>query len=406
MTKAVLLSAALSLALPAPAQAPAASDATGFALALHREVAGGANVMTSPHSLRQALGMAYAGSAGATRSQMALVLRAGPAFEAEEKAGRASLAAADGPATLKIANALFVKEGYALLPGFLRTVKDAFGAEVFVRKFGPAAAAEINGWASKATNGKIPSIIEELEERDRAVLLNAVYFKGRWAVQFPKEKTAGRSKSRRGGASGGPHPETFRPTGKKPFALKLMSVHETFDYAEEPGAWQAVRLPYKGGRLAMIVALPAETSSAAAFRETLDGAAWRSLRLALRRRRPGFVALPKFTFSETHDMIAPLRELGMKLAFDRENSDFSGISKPASKAEELYFSKVVQKTFVAVDEEGTEAAAVTSAIASARGSRKREEEPFSFVANRPFLFAIEDSDSGTILFIGEVHDPR
>lgn len=400
MNKNIALAAALSLVLPASAQAPASSDPTAFALALHRRLAGGQNIMTSPYSLRQALGMAYAGAAGGTRQEMAAALRAGPAFVSEETALRRALASANGPATLKIANALFVKEGYALLPGFLRTVKDAFSAEVFVRKFGPAALAELNAWCREATNGKIPTILDKLEDDYRVVLLNAVYFKGKWETAFPKAQTGGRRRK----ANGGPMPEMFTPTNGKPFATNLMSVNEKFRYTEGAG-WKAVRLPYKGDRLAMIAVLPDEGTSMAAFREKLDAPLWSRLRGAL-GTRPGLVAIPKFKFEETYDMITPMRQLGMKLPFDPGGADFSGMSRPDDPDEKLYLSKIVQKTFVAVDEEGTEAAAVTAVVGAARGSAMRREEPFRFVANRPFLFVIEEIESGTILFIGEVHDPR
>jgi len=389
MNKIIALAAAFSLVLPASAQAPAASDSTAFALAFHRRLAGAGNIMTSPYSLRQALGMAYAGAAGKTRDEMALALSAGPAFVAEETTVRRGLASANGPATLKVGNALFVKEGYELLPSFLRAVKSAFDAEVFVRKFGPAAVVEINKWASAATNGRIPAILDKLEPDDRLVLLNAVYFKGSWVTAFPKKDAID---------------ETFAPTGGKPFATKLMSVHKKFGYVEEAG-WKAVRLPYKGDRLAMIAVLPDEGAAIAAFREKLDAPMWRGLRARL-ASRSGHVAIPKFKFEQTHDMIAPMRKLGMKLAFAPAGADFSNLSKPEDAAEELYLSKIVQKTFVAVDEEGTEAAAVTAIVGAARGSAMRREEPFRFVANRPFLFVIEEIESGTILFIGEVHDPR
>lgn len=401
MKNLIALSAVLALLVPAAAQAPAASNPTAFALALHRALAGGENIMTSPYSLRQALGMAYAGAGGQTREEMARALAAGPAFVAEETALRRGLASADGPATLKIGNALFVQEGYELLPSFLKTVKDAFDAGIFVRKFGPAAVAELNKWASAATNGRIPTILKELKADDRLVLLNAVYFKGKWQTQFPKART---ERTKRGGKTGGPMPETFAPTGGKPFKLKLMSVNDKFPYAERPG-WKAVRLPYKGGRLALIAVLPDEGTNLATFREKLDAPMWADLRAGL-RPRDGLVAIPKFKFEQTYDMIPPMKRLGMKLGFDRSKSDFSGISKPRSAAEELYISKIVQKTFVAVDEEGTEAAAVTAVVGAVRGAAMRREEPFRFVAKRPFLFAIEEIASGTILFLGEVHDPR
>jgi serpin B len=398
MNKIIMLIAALSSATPLSAQAPASSDATSFTLALHRKTANGKNIMTSPYSLRQALGMAYVGAAGATREEMARGIFAGPSFVSEESALRRWLSSGDGSTSLKIGNALFIKQGYVLLPSFLRTLKDAFSAEVFVRKFGPAAVAEINAWCAAATNGKIARILDELTEDQRAVLLNAVYFKGRWATAFPKEK----KEDKWAAVLGGPLEETFSPTRGKPFVTKLMSVNEKFEYAAAPG-WKAVRLPYKGDRFAMIAVLPDEGTTMAAFREKLDAAFWRTLRGSL-SRRSGLVAIPKFKFEDTYDMIVPMKKLGMKRAFSAEKADFSVMSKPEVAAENLYIGMVLQKTFVAVDEEGTEAAAVTAVVMSIGAAPS--EEPFRFVANRPFLFVIEEIQSGTILFIGEVHDPR
>lgn len=394
----------LAAVLVAPAFMPsaaAASDPTAFALELHRSLAKGRNVMSSAYSARQALGMAYIGAGGATRAEMAAVLRAGNGFEETERALRARLDAADGEATLKVANAAFLKKGYEFLPEWVRRVRASFGAATFVRDFGPAALAEINVWAAKATNGKIREILSELDDGDRFVLLNAVYFKGKWLHAFPKAKADG---AKRGRARGGPLPETFHMGGGKSFATSLMSVHESFDYLENADL-QAVRLPYKGGKLALIAVLPSERSTLAKFRAGLDAGSWRALRAGL-SRRDGMVAMPKFKFENAMDLIPPLRALGMKLAFDSKRSDFSGLSRPKAKADELFISKVVQKTFVEVDEEGTEAAAVTAAVGAVRGSAGREDPSFRFVANRPFFFVIEELEQGSMLFVGEVHDPR
>lgn len=401
MNKTIALAAVVSLVLPASAQAPSSSDPTEFALALHRRLAGGKNIMTSPYSLRQALGMAYAGAAGGTREEMAKVLSAGPAFITEETATRKSLDAANGEATLKVANALFLKKGYEFLPAFLRSARESFAAEVFVRDFGKPALKELNAWVSAATNGKIPAILTELDKLDRAVLINAVYFKGKWVHAFPKTESGGR---RGGGARGGPLPETFHPAKAAAFPITLMSVHETFDYAESEGQ-QAVRLPYKGGRLAMIAVLPAESSTLTAFRETLDAGTWRKLRSGLAPRK-GMVAIPRFKFEQDHDMVPSLKAMGMTLPFDRVRADFSNMSRPATVEEELFITRVVQKTFVAVDEEGTEAAAATAVVMGLRGSSMKGPPPFRFIANRPFFFVIEDALTETILFLGEVQDPR
>lgn len=391
--KTTVLVLAAACVLPSMAQAPAPSDATAFALALHRRLADGSNFMASPYSLRQALGMAYAGSSGKTRAEMGRVMSAGPGFLEEEEALRRSLEEADGEATLQVANAMFLKKGYEFLPSFLTTVKKAFAAETFVRDFGPAALKELNGWVAKVTRDKIKTILSELKPLDRAVLLNAVYFKGRWLHAFPKQKRR----------AGGPLPETFHPAKAKAHAIELMSVSKSFRYSEE-GAFQAVSLPYKGGRLSMLVVLPAESSSLPALRDTLDSASWRKLHARLRPRK-GLVAIPRLKFEKTIDMVGPLRAMGMALPFDSGRADFSAMSRPKNPADELYISRVVQKTFVEVNEEGTEAAAATAVVMATRGASMSEDEPFRFIANRPFLFAIEDQKTGAILFLGEVQDP-
>ncbi|MDX6768451.1 MAG: serpin family protein [Elusimicrobiota bacterium] len=395
-----LLALFLLIGLPVRAQLPEPADPTAFALALHRATATGGNVMSSPYSARQVLGMAYAGAAGATRAEMAKALRAGADFLEDEKRLRERLSRPDD-STLEIANAMFLKQGYAFLPSFLDTVESAFDAKIFVREFGDAALAEVNEWAKKRTHGRIPGILDSLKPNDRAVLLNAVYFKGKWAKAFPKQKTRG---DRRGGLDpGGPYPVSFQPSAGKAFPLKLMSREGSIEHHQQPG-FSAVRLPYRG-RLRFIAVLPDKDSSIAALRASLNSGEWARMRDSLEKAY-GLVAIPKFKFEASMDLNKPLVSMGMGLAFDREKADFSRMSRPKSKADELFISRALQKTFVELDEEGTTAAVVTSAIIAVRGSGGPRKPPFEFIADRPFLFAIEDGETGAILFIGEVHDPR
>ena len=386
--------ALLLLALPTVAQVPMPSDSTAFALDLHRRIAKGQNVMLSPYSIRQVMGMVLTGADGETRAELQKSLRAGLGFLEEEERLRKTLTA-PGEAELRIANALFLKEGYPFLKEYVAKVRAAFGAEVFSRPFGKKTLDELNAWASRSTSGRIPKILDDLDEGDRAVLLNAVYFKGKWVKEFPK------TSSRLGG---GPYPVVFQPTDGKAFETKLMSQDGRFDYAET-AAWQAVRLPYKGDRLALLAVLPAKASSMSALRAGLSATSWRGMRGEL-DRRAGLVALPRFKFDSGMTLNKPLAEMGMPRVFDRARADLSGMSRPASREDELYLSRVLHKTYVEVDEEGTVAAAVTAGVAAVRGSASSGPPPFRFVADRPFLFAIEDLDTGTILFLGEVHDPR
>ena len=381
------------LALPSVAQVPMPSDSTAFALDLHRRVAKDENIMLSPYSVRQVMGMAYAGAGGETRAQLQKSLRAGLGFMEEEESLRKELTA-PGEAELRIANALFLKKGYPFLLDYVAKVRAAFGAEVFSRPFGDKTLQELNAWAKRATAGRIPTILKELKPDDRAVLLNAVYFKGKWVDAFPKTKMR----------KGGPYPTVFSPPGGAAFETKLMSLSEKFHYTET-AQWQAVRLPYKGDRLALLAVLPDKSSSLGALRAGLTATSWRNMRAEL-GPRDGFVALPRFKFDNSMSLNEPLIAMGMPLAFDRKRADFSGMSRPPERRDELFLSRVVHKTYVAVGEEGTEAAAVTAGVMAVRGGAMREDEPFRFVADRPFLFAIEDIETGTILFLGEVHDPR
>lgn len=394
-----ILLATLLLALPSAAPARDSSGSIGFALALHRKAAAqkpGENLMLSAYSVRQALGMALLGAGGATREEIARVLGMKSGFEREEKELRESLTS-DPEVTLMIANALWLKKGFPFLGGFIARARENFAAQVFVRGFGAETLAEINGWVSRATHGKIPVILNTLAMEDRAVLLNAVYFKGKWATAFPKE---GGKRSR---FSGGPLPATFRPSRGGSFDTKLMSLSKSFAYAESAN-WQAVRLPYRGGRLAMLAVLPAEGSSLDTLRGTLDAATWSAMRSTL-SSRSGLVAIPRFKFTGSYDLIPALVSLGVKDAFIPVTADFTGIAAAKTPEDRLHISQVKHKTFVLVDEEGTEAAAAT-AVSLTRSGSARGPEPFRFVADRPFLFAIEEVASGEILFLGEVHDPR
>lgn len=385
----------LSLLLAASAAAaPSSRTPEEFAFDLYRKVAASnpdKNVFISPSSARWALGMAYAGSAGGTRDDMAAVLGARPVAEnlKAESARIASLLGADPKVKLLVANGLWLKKGFPFKESFVSAVRQSYRAEVFARDFVPADAAEANSWVSKQTEGKISSIIKEFKPNDRALLVNAVYFKGDWSDKFAKTATKD---------------DDFRLSSGKAVKRKMMDRTGKYDYFAGKDL-QAVRLPYGGKRLAMIVLLPGKDAPLTRLNMTLTPAVWREIIGGMWPRR-GRVRLPRFQLEFSARLNEPLTALGMGVAFDRMKADFTEMAAAPAPADRLYISSVLQKTFVAVDEEGTEAAAATSVVMASRGSAMPHDPPFDFHADHPFLYAIADRETGEVLFLGALHDPK
>lgn len=169
---------------------------------------------------------------------------------------------------------------------------------------------------------------------------------------------------------------------------------------------QALSLPYGSGRLKMILVLPAKSSTVAALNSKLNGSWWRTLRTRM-KPRAGVVEIPRFKFKTAMNLNAPLSAMGASTAFDRRRADFRDMAEAKRPADMLYISRVFQKAEIEVNETGTIASAATSAVTAVVGSSMQQgPPPFVFIADRPFLFAIEDGGTGTLLFIGSVQDPR
>ncbi|MCX5797614.1 MAG: serpin family protein [Elusimicrobia bacterium] len=387
------ISPALLLAA-AVAAAPAPRTPEDFAFDLFKKVASASpakNVFLSPSSARWALSMAYAGSAGDTQKAMALALGAPPLAEdlALESNRIASLMSADPKVTLRVANSIWLKRGFLFKEAFTSSVTAAFRAEIFERDFMPADADEANAWVSGKTEGKIPTILDKFGPGDRALLLNAVYFKGSWTDQFKKERT---------------RPDDFHLAGGAVVRRPLMERYGGYPYFEGEG-FQALRLPYGGGRLGMIVLLPAPGRPLDSLIETTANAAgWRAVIGGLNEKQ-GLVRLPRFKLDFSASLGGPLAGLGMGVAFDRLRADFTGMAEATKPADRLFISRVLQKTFVEVNEEGTEAAAATAVVMASRGSARPAAPPFEFIADRPFLYAVEDNATGELLFLGALYEP-
>jgi serpin B len=380
-----------------------ADQANAFALSFYsrlRRQEG--NLAFSPYSVFSALAWAYAGARGKTAQEMAqglhlpLNLTQWPGDLAALNRDFSRKGNSDGQKLL-VANALWVQQGLQLLKEYLRVVQQPFAAtleEVDFERQTESARQTINEWVEKETQQRIKDLIPRggVDPQTRAVLTNAVYFKGVWEKRFEVSATK---------------PSAFALFDGQPMIVPMMHmiVRQIATYAEGPD-WQVLQLPYKGEALSMVLILPRkspdelEPPSAAefsAFEQSLTPQKLQQFFSGLHAADVD-VALPKFTFRPELRLKEILSSLGMRTVFTR-NADFSGMAK-----EQLFFSEVFHKAFIAVDEEGTEAAAATG-IVMPRASVRRSAKIISFHADHPFVFLIRHTSSGAILFMGRVVEP-
>lgn len=364
----------------------------GFAFDLLKQIAKeqpGENIFISAFSVSSALQMVGNGAAGETKTEMQRVLKTDslePAAlnEACKKLNQSLNSQSD--VILELADGIWYQKGFHLKPAFIDHNTYFFGAELAGVDFAdPKSASIINDWADQKTHGKVQNVVQFPFDPDtRLILANAIYFKGKWEKPFDKSKTA---------------PRDFHLSGGETKPAPMMWQQRKFDYQEGDG-FQAVRLSYAGDRLQMYLFLPAASSSPQQLLAGFDGANWRDKILPQFDEREGILVFPKFKINYDVLLNGPLKSLGMKRAFDPQGADFSAMAD-----EQLFVSKVKQKSFVDVDEEGTEAAAVTTVGITAMSIRVDEPKPFEMVVDRPFLFVIADGQTQSILFTGIIFDP-
>lgn len=365
----------------------------GFAFKLLREVSAaepGKNAFISPYSAATALQMVAGGAVGQTKTEMdGLLGTAGLSNEAVGQANHeiaASLNTGNTNVILTTVNAVWYQRDFAVDTNFVIRTKAAFGATFDPLDFkNPNSVGIINQWASDQTHGRIDHLADGLDpESTRLFLANAVYFKGKWSDPFDVSGTQN-------------HPFHLRGGGE--VQVPMMSKERTFSHRKGTG-YEAVRLPYQDENLGMYVFLPDTNSSPEKLLDILNGDRWKRVTKPGFKDELGVLLLPKFKFDYTVLLNDPLKKLGMARAFDSEKADFGGIGK------ELYISTVLQKAFVEVKEEGTEAAAVTEIAVQAEGIEMSPPEEFHMTVDRPFVFLIEDNKTGVILFMGVVYEPK
>jgi serpin B len=389
------VAAGLALAPTAPA-APSAEEQklvtanTGFAFNLLREISTeqpGTNVFISPYSVSTVLEMVENGAMGRTKDELRHTL--GLAHLGEELQNGAAydldrtVCAGASNATLTTANAVWCRKGVTPKADFITCNRVYYHATVQSLDFAAAAAPGIiNAWAAGATHGTIPTIVSgPIDPATDMILASAVYFKAHWAKEFEPYLTK---------------PKAFHLDATRTVTVPMMSVTHSWLYLRGDG-FQAVQLPYKDSFLAMEVLLPDTNSSPEQLLTALDAKTWQKHIATGLVSKKGTILLPRFKLAQTTDLRQPLQTLGVHGAFD-SSANFSALSDDS-----LYISRVLQKSYIQVDEAGTEAGAVTETWLTKGGDY--DPEPFEMVMDLPFLFFITDTRSGTILFMGAIHDP-
>jgi len=358
-----------------------------FAFGLLREVNAAnrdANVFISPVSASMALGMTMNGAAGTTLDEMRSMLGFGTLPLADVNASYASLIALlrglDPATEFRIANSIWYRDDFPFNEAFLGTTRQYFDAEVRGIDFEDRSSVDvINAWVHEGTNGKIPTILETIPPEAVMYLINAMYFKGSWRDRFDPAQT---------------RDDQFTTAAGTPVPVRMMHREGGVAYYAD-AELEAVDLPYGNSAFTMTVLLPREGRSAEDLAATLTPDRWNAVTNGLAGAE-GDVYLPKFTLTFKQLLNDQLQALGMRAAFGA--ADFTPMSP---RGRDLFVSKVLQKTFVDVNEEGTEAAAATAVEISVTSAPAR----ITFRADRPFLFAIRERLSGTILFVGKLVTP-
>ncbi len=341
------------------------------------------NVFISPISIAIALSMTYNGAAGKTQEAIAKTLNfQGMSLEEINQANQdlgILLNSLNPEIKLNIANSIWTRKGISFSPSFLRINKEFYQSKVREIDFtNPQNKKIINNWVKDKTQGKIDKIIDKLNPSSVMMLLNAIYFKADWEQPFSEDSTK--------------EMPFYLANGYQKQHPIMFQLSEYLYYEDQD--FRAVSLPYKKGRVSMYVFLPNPGVGLEKFHQVLNQKNWENWmeQFFLEKINLG---LPKFKTEYEVTLNDVLKSLGMEIAFN-SSADFS---KMLPNSSGLYIDEVKHKTFVEVNEQGTEAAAITSVT----GVRSLPPE---MLVNRPFFFAIRDDESGTILFMGEITNPE
>ncbi len=342
------------------------------------------NIMVSPLSVALALAMTYNGAEGDTRSAMEETLRLSGLSREQINESYQTLVSGlqllDPKVLLEIANAIFYRQGFNVEDDFVSLNSKYYAAEVSPLNFGsPSALETINGWVNEKTHTKIPEIIKEISPSHVMFLLNAIYFKGTWTKEFNKESTK---------------KQLFTLENGTYTEVDMMHRLDTVDYYKGDG-FSALRLSYGKQDYNMSLLLPDDTNGLSGLVAQMTPENWEKWKKGLVETKSVDIMLPRFKFPYEIKLNDVLTQMGMGIAFSSV-ADFTGINRAGN----LRIDYVKHKSFIEVNEEGTEAAAVTI-VAIERTSIGGDKKTY-FHVNRPFLFVITEKSTGAILFLGTV----
>ncbi len=402
----MLLTSLLGTAAEPTDPAAAALANNAFAGDLYQDLAvrnPAKNLFFSPFSISSALGMTWEGAKGATAEEMRNVLHvpvAGgkPWANARMHAALGALGKKfnqpDQPFSLTVANALWVDRSMPLRKEFLASIQPHYDAKLAPMDFiaaPDAARKQINSWVEEKTKDRIKDLLASgsVDANTRLVLTNAIYFKAAWPAAFEQDLTK---------------EQDFQlADGTK---VKVPTMHDPFVHVgrQKGSGFEVVELNYEGASVVMTLVLPDTAAGLPAIEKSLTADCWKTWTAAL-KSTPTDLYLPKFKMETDYLLKEALEKLGMPMAFTRGQADFTALTD-SPQAKELFLSAVIHKAFIDVNEKGTEAAAATAVTIQTLGAMVAPEEPKLLRIDRPFLFAIRDRESGTVLFMGRVMDPR
>lgn len=363
-----------------------ASQSTGFSIKLFNSAARDTskNVLISPFSAYEALCMTANGAGGTTLSEMSSVLGSQSNMKALNEHNLQVLKNlnANDKVQMEIANAIYADIRTKFKPEFISLCANYYLAEAKSEPFAsPETVKTINDWCARKTHGKISGIIGRLTPQEKMVLLNSVYFKGSWNKAFEKQDT---------------RDEKFTIISGSQVSVPMMhkSLHLGY-FAEEK--FSAVNIPYAGQKQSMLVFLPNKGVDFKEFTQQFTEEKWKRWLSSFNDRKVD-LSMPKYKVEFSTELSDNLKAMGMRKAFG--DADFSNmfVGQPGC------ISRVLQKTYMDVNEEGTEAAAVTAVVMMARASAYTPK-PVEFKVDRPFVVALVDNDSNEILFLGSIVDP-
>jgi serine protease inhibitor len=367
---------------------------TQFALTMLQQLddaSAGENLCFSPLSLALALSMTLNGAEGETYDAIAKTLgyteQKLDAINAQARALARLLNPADKSITVRMANGLWVQQGFPLKPDFLRALLTHYETRTETVDFrnAEAAANAINTWVKEQTQGLIEKLFQasDFDAQTRLALVNTLYFEGAWQYPFPKDATQDAPFYLESGATK---------------QVPMMRLSERLPYLRGEG-FEVVALPYGEGDYRFYLFLPDKGRTVADLRKQLTSENWGKW-LGAFRVVQGSLQMPRFKIEAKYDLKPPLSALGMGVAFDPDRADFSRIADVSP--ERLFIQKAIQKAVVEVDEEGTKAAAATGIMV---GVTSVPVDQFNMVVDRPFLFAIVHQPTGVVLFLGVVRQP-